>query len=48
MIGRRSFLAYGMPLVVGNDNRNYPDVAQLFDYRLLSCTVCGVLFVEKQ
>lgn len=35
------------PLVIGNENREYPSPSVLFDYRILSCSVCGVLFAEK-
>jgi hypothetical protein len=35
------------PLVVGNGNKDYPDAAQLFDYRVFVCDVCGVLFTIK-
>lgn len=36
------------PIVVGNNNRDYPDQAQIFEYKMLRCQVCGVLFSEKQ
>jgi hypothetical protein len=35
------------PIVVGNNNRDYPDSGQLFDTRMLRCQQCGVLFSEK-
>jgi hypothetical protein len=43
-LGHETCVTIDMPLVVGNDNRNYPDVGQLFDQRVHKCDVCGVLF----
>ena len=36
------------PLVVGNDRRDYPENSQLFDYRVLVCDQCGILFTQKR
>lgn len=46
--GHKTCRNIDMPIVIGNDNRNYPEPRQLFDYRLMCCTSCSVLFVEKQ
>ena len=35
------------PLEVGNDNRNYPESSQLFDYHVLRCDQCHVLFTRE-
>lgn len=32
------------PIVVGNDNRNYPDQSQLFSFHVVRCDICKVLF----
>lgn len=32
------------PLVIGNQNRNYPDSTVLFDYTQVRCDICHVLF----
>jgi len=34
-------------LVVGNDSRDYPNTAQLFDFHLERCEVCHVLFTRE-
>ena len=35
------------PIVVGNDSREYPDMAQLFDHKIICCDVCGAAFFRK-
>lgn len=36
------------PIAVGNDNRNYPSVGQVYDYHVFVCDRCGVIFAVKQ
>lgn len=33
--------------VVGNNSHDYPSTAQLYDYRMLRCGQCGVLFADR-
>ena len=35
------------PLVVGNDRRDYPDMGQLYEYHVLRCDTCRVLFTRE-
>lgn len=35
------------PLVVGNGNREYPDMAQLYELPVYACDICGMLFTVK-
>jgi hypothetical protein len=35
------------PIVVGNDNHNYPDQSQLFDYHILRCDNCLAAFFRE-
>lgn len=46
--GHKTCRNIDMPVVIGNDNRSYPDWSQLMEYRFLACSVCSVAFVEKQ
>jgi len=41
--GHDSCRTINSSMVVGNDNRNYPETAVLFDYRIVVCDNCGVL-----
>lgn len=34
-------------MAIGNDNRNYPETAVLFDYHIVRCDVCHVLFTKE-
>ena len=45
--GHDSCRTINAPLMVGNDNRSYPDSAQLFDYHLMRCDQCHVLFTRE-
>lgn len=36
------------PPAIGNDNRDYPEISRLMEYREMACSQCGVLFVERQ
>ena len=33
-----------LPIVLGNDNREYPDQAQMFEYKILCCQNCRAAF----
>ena len=44
-LGHATCISINAPLVVGNGNRDYPDVAQLFDQRIHKCDQCGILFI---
>lgn len=35
------------PIMIGNDNRNYPDSSQLFDFHQIRCDNCHVLFTRE-
>ena len=45
--GHPSCKSINAPLVVGNDDRNYPDQAQLYSYHVLRCETCHVLFTRE-
>jgi hypothetical protein len=46
--GHKTCRKIDTPIVVGNDNRDYPDIkGQLFDYHMLRCDVCHVLFTRE-
>ncbi len=45
--GHESCKSINAPIVVGNGNRDYPDQSQLFDFHLLRCEVCHVLFTRE-
>lgn len=45
--GHASCKSINAPIVVGNDNREYPDTAQLFGFHLMRCDVCKVLFTRE-
>ena len=45
--GHKTCRTIDAPLVVGNDNRNYPDSAQLFDFHVLRCDTCRVVFTRE-
>lgn len=42
--GHASCKVINAPLVVGNDNHSYPEESQLFNYHVLRCDQCKVLF----
>jgi hypothetical protein len=35
------------PLMIGNDNREYPDSSQLFDFHIIRCDNCRGLFTRE-
>lgn len=41
--GKDSCSTINAPMVIGNENRNYPEPAVLFQYRFVVCDNCGVL-----
>lgn len=45
--GHKTCKSINAPVVVGNDNREYPDTAQLFEYHLERCQVCKVAFFRE-
>jgi hypothetical protein len=45
--GHKTCRIIDAPLVVGNDNREYPDQAQLFGFHVLRCSECHVLFTRE-
>jgi hypothetical protein len=34
-------------LAIGNENRNYPEVNPLFDFHVVRCDMCHVLFTRE-
>lgn len=46
--GHKTCRNIDMPMAIGNENRSYPETHVLFDYKVMFCTSCSVLFVEKQ
>ncbi len=45
--GHQGCKSINAPIVVGNGNRDYPDQSQLFDFHLMRCEVCHVLFTRE-
>jgi hypothetical protein len=45
--GHATCKSINAPVVVGNDLRQNPDVSQLFEYHLMRCEVCHVLFTRE-
>lgn len=45
--GHKTCKKVDAPLAIGNDNRSYPDTAQLFDYRISVCDVCGIVWSPR-
>lgn len=43
-LGHATCREIDMPVAIGNDNYQYPDVQQLREYHLFCCDQCGVLF----
>lgn len=43
-LGHETCSNINAPLVVGNGNKEYPDVGQLFEQKVHKCDQCGVLF----
>lgn len=46
-LGHKTCATIDAHLAIGNDNRNYPEVNALFDYRQVRCDVCHVLFTRE-
>lgn len=47
-LGHETCKQIDAPIVVGNDNANYPDYAQLYAYHIFCCDQCGIFFTLKQ
>lgn len=45
--GHATCKSINAPIVVGNDSHISPDTAQLFEYHVLRCEVCKVLFTAE-
>lgn len=45
-LGHDSCKSINMPLAVGNDSYDYPEVAQLRGKNVLMCEQCGMLFIK--
>jgi hypothetical protein len=45
-LGHDTCATIDAPLVIGNGNRNYPDVGQVFEKMVVQCDVCGILFIK--
>lgn len=43
-LGHESCRTVDAPLVVGNNDHEYPSWAQLYDYHIVCCDVCGIYF----
>jgi len=46
-LGHKTCDTINAHLAIGNENRNYPETAVLFDYRMIRCDVCHVLFTRE-
>lgn len=45
--GHKTCAFIDAPIVVGNDSHISPDMAQLFDYHVMRCQTCHVLFTRE-
>jgi hypothetical protein len=45
--GHDTCAAIDMPIAIGNDRYDYPEVSQLRAYHMLRCDVCHVLFTRE-
>jgi|HubBroStandDraft_4_1064222.scaffolds.fasta_scaffold03927_7 hypothetical protein len=45
--GHDTCAAIDLPIAVGNDRYDYPEVSQIRAYHLLRCDVCHVLFTRE-
>jgi hypothetical protein len=46
-LGHSTCKVINMPIAIGNDSYQNPDVQQLRDFKVLTCTTCHVLFTRE-